>query len=275
MNEVLATDDKSEEEYYINRAEIKKIRATTNRGNEPNDYEIVLKLDGKSEHFKIDSGADVTIVPPKMAKDKLLTKSNIVLKTPGGKYLTVLGKFEGLLQYKNKITTQTIYVIDEQEEALLGKPSIMALGFLRVIRGIKNDIKLCDKSQEIKDNRNLQEIKNRYPRLFDGIGRMKNCAQLKLKPNAIPKALKTPRNIPIPLREKVKNELKRMVEANIIEEVEGPTEWCHPMVVRPKQDGSVRICIDPSVLNNFLQRENNIFNTVEDLLGSLGNAKLY
>ncbi|XP_054267253.1 uncharacterized protein LOC128989388 [Macrosteles quadrilineatus] len=234
----LEQDNRSEDGYYINRAEVKKIRATTRNYNKQNEFEIDVKLDGKLEHFKIDSGADVTIVPPRMARNKLLTKSNIVLKTPGGKYLTVLGKFEGVIQYKNKTTRQTIYVIDGQEEALIGKPCISALGFLRVIRGVKNDIQSSEYCSNQNINTDLQKIKNKYPSLFNGIGKMKKGAQLKLKQNAVPMELKTPRNIPIPLREKVKNELKRMVEAGIIEEVCGPTEWCHPMVVRPKPNGS-------------------------------------
>lgn len=166
-------------------------------------------------------------------------------------------------------------MINGQEEALIGKPCISALGFLRVIRGVKNDIQSSEYCSNQNINTDLQKIKNKYPSLFNGIGKMKKGAQLKLKQNAVPMELKTPRNIPIPLREKVKNELKRMVEAGIIEEVCGPTEWCHPMVVRPKPNGSVRICIDPSALNNHLQRENNVFNTVEDLLGCLGNSKWY
>ena len=33
-----------------------------------------------------------------------------------------------------------------------------------------------------------------------------------------------------------------------------PTEWCHPMVVIPKGNNDVRICVDLSKLNQFIDR---------------------
>ena len=42
----------------------------------------------------------------------------------------------------------------------------------------------------------------------------------------------------------VKDELDRMQWLGVIEPVETPTEWCAGMVVVPKTNGRVRICVD-------------------------------
>ena len=62
-------------------------------------------------------------------------------------------------------------------------------------------------------------------------------------------SLFTPRNVPIPLREKVKQELQRMENLGVISQVTEPTPWCAAMVVVPKPSGSVRICVDFRPLN--------------------------
>ena len=44
--------------------------------------------------------------------------------------------------------------------------------------------------------------------------------------------------------EKVKTELQRMEKVGVISRVSEPTDWCAGMVVVPKPDGRVRICVD-------------------------------
>ena len=51
----------------------------------------------------------------------------------------------------------------------------------------------------------------------------------------------TTRHIPIPLLPQVKEELERMEQMGVIEQVDQPTQWCSPIVVVPKRNGSVRI----------------------------------
>ncbi|MCG8623361.1 MAG: hypothetical protein MJE68_15385 [Proteobacteria bacterium] len=46
-----------------------------------------------------------------------------------------------------------------------------------------------------------------FPKVFSGLGNLGDEYRIKLKEGAVPYALFTPRNVPIPLREKVKEEL--------------------------------------------------------------------
>ena len=62
------------------------------------------------------------------------------------------------------------------------------------------------------------------------------------------------RTIPIALRDRVKQELNRMVSTGVIEPVNKPTEWVSQMAIVKKANGSLRICIDPQPLLTKLFR---------------------
>ena len=54
---------------------------------------------------------------------------------------------------------------------------------------------------------------------------------------------------------KLQTELERLEEQGVISRVEEPTDWCAPMVVVPKSNGRVRICVDLTKLNDSVRRE--------------------
>ena len=104
---------------------------------------------------------------------------------------------------------------------------------------------------------------------------MGEAYEIKLKQNANPHAIYTPRQVPIPYRSKVKEELKRMEELGVISRVEEPTTWCSGMVAIPKKNGSVRICVDLRPLNRSVLREVYPLPKVDDLLAQLNGAKIF
>ena len=73
----------------------------------------------------------------------------------------------------------------------------------------------------------------------------------------------------------VKDELDKMEQENIISRVEGPTDWCAGIVVVPKPNNKVRICVDLTQLNKCVKRERHILLSVNHTLVQLGNAKLF
>ena len=70
------------------------------------------------------------------------------------------------------------------------------------------------------------------------------------KPDAKPFSLYTPRGTPLPLREKVKQELHKLEEMGVVPKVDEPTEWCTEMVAIPKKSGAIRIYVDLKPLNS-------------------------
>ena len=66
-----------------------------------------------------------------------------------------------------------------------------------------------------------------YPFVFNGLGNLGEEYTIKIKPGAKPYALLTPRNILLPLRPKVKQELDMIESIGVISKihVDEPTEW--------------------------------------------------
>jgi len=87
-------------------------------------------------------------------------------------------------------------------------------------------------------------VVEKFPNFFTGLGTIDGEYQIKLKSDANPFVLSTPRRIAIPLQPKVKTELQHMERLGVIKKLQAPTEWCSGMVVVPKPNGTVRICVD-------------------------------
>ena len=121
-----------------------------------------------------------------------------------------------------------------------------------------------------------QPIHQEFPSIFTGLGTLKGDPyQIQLKPNLQPFALYTPRNVPIPLRQKVKDELCRMEALGVISPMEEPTPWCAGMVVVPKKSRDVRICVDFHPLNENVLREVHPLPKVDETLASLAGATIF
>ena len=75
--------------------------------------------------------------------------------------------------------------------------------------------------------------------------------KIHLKEDAVPFAIYTPRQIPFAFQDKVKKELDSLVNQGIIKPTgDTPSEWCHPLVVVPKNNNGVRLTVDLTKLNS-------------------------
>ena len=119
------------------------------------------------------------------------------------------------------------------------------------------------------------DIIDRFPQLFSGLGRLKDRYEIKLRSDAKPFALSAPRRIAVPLLPKVKAELQRMENLGVISRIDTPTEWCAGMVMVPKPNGTVRICVDLTKLNDSVCRERHILPSVEHALTQIGGARYF
>ena len=79
---------------------------------------------------------------------------------------------------------------------------------------------------------------------IQGPGRLKDNYKIQLLSEAKSFALTTPRRVAVPLLPKVKAELEKMENLGVVSKVTTPTEWCAAMIVVPKPNGTIRICVD-------------------------------
>ena len=151
------------------------------------------------------------------------------------------------------------YVIKDLKSDLLGLPAIKELELLLNVCSVGNG----------------KSIISQYPLLFTGLGTFACEYTIKLKPNSQPFALNAPRNIPLPLRSKVQNELQQMENLGVISPIQEPTPWCAAMVVVPKDSGAVRICVDLKPLNESVLREVHPMPKVDTTLAQLSGATVF
>ena len=88
-----------------------------------------------------------------------------------------------------------------------------------------------------------------FPDIFsNGIGRLNGEYHLRISAEVTP-VHHAPRHVPIANRDDLKTTLDEMVTAGIIIPVTENTQWISSMVVIPKKNGSLHICLDPKDLN--------------------------
>ena len=74
---------------------------------------------------------------------------------------------------------------------------------------------------------------------------------------------------------KVKAEVYRIEKLGVISKVDQPTEWCSYMVIVPKGNDKVRICLDPLRLNENIIREAYTLPSADQILAQLSGSKVF
>ena len=83
------------------------------------------------------------------------------------------------------------------------------------------------------------------------------------------------RRIPFSRREKVVKKLKELEHLDVIEKVNGPTQWVNPVVTVKKPNGDVRVCLDMREANKAIIRERQPIPTVEETVQEMGEMKVF
>ena len=114
----------------------------------------------------------------------------------------------------------------------------------------------------------------KFMNCFGEIGKLPGVHHISINP-AVPPVTHPPRKLPIALREKLDQELKRMVKMGIIKPVHEPIDRVNNLVVVEKPNGKLRICLDPKDLNKATKRHHFHLPTTEEILASMSNARLF
>ena len=118
-------------------------------------------------------------------------------------------------------------------------------------------------------------ITMKYTKCFEGIGKLKNV-QLKIPIDEHATPVVQPiRRIPHLLREKLEKKLRELEQDDIIEKVDGLSKWVSPVVVIPKKNDEIRLCIDMRRANEAVIRERYCIPTVDEILQDLNQSKVY
>uniref|UniRef100_A0A3B4U8Y0 ribonuclease H n=1 Tax=Seriola dumerili TaxID=41447 RepID=A0A3B4U8Y0_SERDU len=224
------------------------------REDSQDNWTVSLTICDKPIAFKIDTGADATVINEKIFKK---IKSKVQLDPPDTHFLSpggdirCTGMFQTTTSYKERLYTFPVYVIKGKGNCLLSRPEAVAMGLVRRVDEVSS--------------------------VFGSGGLLKTePVKIALKEDAQPYAVQTARRIPLPLVPLVKKELQRMENEGIIERVTQPTEWCAAMVpVLKPNKREVRCCADLRKLNRAVKREKYVIPTAEEIMPRLAGSKVF
>ncbi|XP_043203833.1 uncharacterized protein LOC122371521 [Amphibalanus amphitrite] len=130
----------------------------------------------------------------------------------------------------------------------------------------------------------FDKLKAEFPRVFDTESTLRKMTgepmKIELTDDAVPHAVTTARNIPFCWREDVRLQLDELMEKDIIEPVEHPTDWCHLIVpvAKGSSDGTVsgcRLTVDFTKLNRFVKRPTYPVRSPQDALAFVSPGAAY
>ena len=152
---------------------------------ELNPWSVTLTVNRVPVEFKIDTGADVTVIPVDILwniPDACLREPTKTLSGANNKVLQVKGQFIAMLKYQDREATEEVYAVKQLTRSLLGCPAIEALALIKRIHAVQMET----------------EIVKQFPKLFRGLGKLKEDYKIVLREDSKPYALTTPRRIAIP-----------------------------------------------------------------------------
>ena len=83
------------------------------------------------------------------------------------------------------------------------------------------------------------------------------------------------RRIPFNLRGKIRDKTTELLDMGKIEPVEGPAPWVNPVVIVPKNNGEIRLCVDMRQANQAIMRRRYPIPTVDEVLDTMNGSKVF
>ena len=227
---------------------------------------IIVMVNDQPVSMIIDSGASCNLITPEIADNLIRHGAKRVSKEtkiwPYGSPLIVSTYYlYATVNFREVQTRAKLLVVDSNASSLMGKSTAEELGVLKImVNALSND-----------------DLFSAYPNVVNKkLGKLKDC-EVKLHiDRTVPLVANKHYRIPLHLRDKVEEELQRLLRNDIIEEAHGPTEWLSSIVVVPKSNSQdVRICVDMRKPNQAIVRTRYITPTLDELIPVMNNAKIF
>ena len=250
--------------------------------------------------FKTYSGAEVNVMPQRVfkhlftdnkdshVKSITLHKSKVSLSAYGSAKIKQLGCFTLLCTYNGITLNVEFHVTEDNGSTMLGLQSCISMILISLNCDNKSVCNDCHNTSEVnslnKDGNNPESggrsgnakkgILEKYPKCFRGVGIFPGEYHIDFKQDADP-VIHPPRRVPGSMKVAVQKELSRMIDIDIIEKVEQPTDWLNSVVYVTKPSGELRICLDPKDLNTWVRRPHHYTQVLEDILPQLQCASVF
>ena len=285
-----------------------------NSFNSNNDC-IKICMEGHVIEVLPDSGAQVNTILKSIVPNFLLSRfrpTRIILKPFASKQMYPSAQFDVVLSWNNKKHKTTFYVLDDsiihtstKTSTLLSKDSAVALGLIAIFKSPediedfiqnyiedKNDNNIYKKNINVVDdkknennneghlfnknhNMSIIQYEKQYPYVFKGLGNLRNYETKLYVDEDVKQVCQNARQIPFHLQPKVNEQLKVMLQQQVIEKHTGPTPWLSNIVIVPKANDEIRITIDFRNVNKAIKDTRIPIPTPDEIQTKLRNMKFF
>jgi hypothetical protein len=260
IDENLSANESSDDEHSDHQETFFPGTINANIDEILDEWTIDLNTNGTSVTYKIDTGAQVNVLPKQtymtLFKPLKLHTSPVKLTAYNGSNIPVLGRCIAYVEHRGKQVPIHFIVADTTAKPILGLNTSNKLNIIKRIHAVSE-----------------QHFFETFD-CFGEIGTLPGFHHITIDPTVQP-VIQPPRRIPFALQEPLQKELKKMVDMDIITPVIEPTDWVSSLVVVQKPNGQLRICLDPRDLNKAIKREHYSLPTTEEILANMPNAKYF
>jgi len=272
------SSDDSDVEYITSIVVRPETVHTVTQATYPKEIYTEMVVNKKHVKFQVDSGASVNVIPVRFVADNNLQRTTKTLQMWNETTLNPLGSCRIILQNpknKKKFSVEFL-VVDEQLTPLIGAKAAQQMGLITVNTQNFKITKPPERPRaEVKSVQTTEEIIAHYPEIFQReLGTLPGTVHLEVEQGATP-VVAPPRRVPTSLKSKLKQELDRLQQLEVIAPIDEPTPWVSSLAVVVKKSGALRICIDPRPLNTSLKRERYQLPVLEDILPELSKARVF
>ena len=185
-------------------------------------------VDKKEVKFQVDSVASVNVIPVKFVADKKLEPTTKTLQMWNDTTLKPLGSCRLIFhnpKNKKKFSVEFL-VVDEQLTPLIGAKAAQQMGLITVNT---QNFKIAEPPErprtEVKSVQTADEIVASYPEVFQReLGVLPGTVHLEVEQGATP-VVAPPRRVPTSLKNKLKEELDRLQQLEVISPINEPAPW--------------------------------------------------
>ena len=224
-------------------------------------------VDGVEINMEIDTGASLTVISEathdKLFRNKTLCDAEETLLTYTGQPVDILGYFEACVEYKTQTYTLPIVVVKGNTPTLVDRNWLeyLKLDWHRLFKIY---------SPELKD------LIAQYSDVFrPELGKFTDCELSLLVEDSVHPRFFKARPLPYALRERVDQELDRLIRLGVITPVK-QSNWAAPVVPVVKSDNSIRLCGDYKItINQASKPDPYPIPRIDDLYATLGGGKTY
>ena len=224
---------------------------------------------GHKNSCQLDTAASCNVLSVKDHKalgSPLMTTSHVKLTMYDGTQVESKGRCELQIEVSSEQLSLAFEVVETKRATLLSLDTCLKLQLIT----INEVVHLVDSSPNKDVNVLLQECDD----VFTGLGCLPGEYDIAID-RTIQPVQNRPRKVAYALKEDFVKKISSLEEQGVIARVDDPTPWISNCLAIRKPNGAVRICIDPSNLNAAIERNHFPLPTIEEILPSLKDAKVF